>query len=137
MKDSINVSWNGGMSFESEIDGIKIVVDAKKEVGGEGKGPRPKPLMMMALAGCTGMDVVSILKKMRVEFDDFEVNIEGDITDEHPKQFTRMHVVYSFKGKDLPLEKIRKAVELSQDNYCGVSASYKKAMELTYEIKIN
>ncbi len=137
MKDSINVSWSGGMSFESEIDGVKIVVDAKKEVGGEGKGPRPKPLMMMALAGCTGMDVVSILKKMRVEFDDFDVKVEGDISDEHPKQFTKMNIIYSFKGKDLPMDKIKKAIELSQENYCGVSASYKKAMEITYEIKIN
>lgn len=136
MKDTINVSWSGGMSFESEIDGIKIAVDAKKEVGGQGKGPRPKPLMMLSLAGCTGMDVISILKKMRVDVEDFNIKIDGDLTDEHPKQFTKMHITYIFKGKDLNLEKLRKAIELSQDRYCGVSAVYKKAMEVTYDIEI-
>lgn len=137
MKDIINVNWSGGMSFESEIDGINISVDAKKEFGGQGKGPRPKPLMMLSLAGCTGMDVISILKKMRVEVESFNIQVEGDLTDEHPKQFTKMHIIYSFKGQDLPIDKIEKAIELSQESYCGVSASYKKAMEITYEIKIN
>jgi putative redox protein len=137
MKDTITVNWSGGMSFESEIDGSKISVDAKKEFGGQGKGPRPKPLMMLSLAGCTGMDVISILNKMRVEVEDFNIEVEGDLTEEHPKHFTKMHIIYSFKGQDLPIDKLKKAVELSQENYCGVSATYKKAMEITYEIKIN
>ncbi|MBN1117067.1 MAG: OsmC family protein [Bacteroidales bacterium] len=137
MKDSINVKWTDGMSFETEIDGYKISVDAKEEFGGQGKGPRPKPLMMMALAGCTGMDVVSILNKMRVNFDDFNVIVDAELTDEHPKHYRKMHLIYKFKGENLPLDKIEKAITLSQENYCGVSASYKKAMEITYEIKIN
>lgn len=136
MKDSIKVNWGGGMSFETEIDGIQLTVDAKEEFGGEGKGPRPKPLLMFALAGCTGMDVVSLLKKMRVDFEDFDIKIEAEITEEHPKHYTKMHVIYEIKGKDLPMDKIKKAVEMSQETYCGVSATFKKAMELTYEIKI-
>lgn len=136
MKDSINVNWGGGMSFSSEINGHKIVVDAKEEFGGQDKGPRPKALMMLALAGCTGMDVVSILEKMRVELDYFNVRIESELNDEHPKYYKSMKIVYEFKGKDLDPEKLKKAVDLSQEKYCGVSANYKKAMDIAYEIKI-
>ena len=82
------------------------------------------------------MDLVSILKKMRVELDGFNVSVEGDLTEEHPKQFYKMNVIYEFKGKDLPLEKLKKAVSLSEERYCGVSALYKKAIEVTSEIKI-
>lgn len=137
MKDSVLVKWKDGMAFEAAVDGHNILVDAKEGNGGANQGPRPKPLMMVSLAGCTGMDVVSILKKMRVELEDFEIHIEGDLTEEHPKHFSGMHIIYEFWGKDLSPEKIKKAVELSQDRYCGVSASYRKAMEITYEIKIN
>jgi putative redox protein len=91
---------------------------------------------MVALGGCTGMDVVSILKKMRVKFDSFSVRIEGELTDEHPKYYTHMHIIYEFRGKDLPLDKLQKAVDLSQERYCGVSVSYRKAMILTHEIKV-
>ncbi len=92
--------------------------------------------MLAALGGCTAMDVISILKKMRVNVENFNVHVEGELTDEHPKQFYKMHVIYEFTGKNLPLDKLQKAVELSEDRYCGVSAVYKKVMELTSEIKI-
>lgn len=136
MKDTVEVNWKKGMAFEAEVNGHKVIMDASPESGGEGKGPRPKPLMMVSLAGCTGMDVVSLLRKMRVAIEDFSVKIQGDITEEHPKHFTRMHIIYQFKGKDLPLDKIKNAIDLSQERYCGVSASYRKAMELTYEIQL-
>lgn len=135
-KQEVKVSYLGNMAFEAEVDGHKIIVDAAETVGGENRGPRPKPLMLTALAGCTGMDVVAILKKMRVEFDDFNVTVEGDLTDEHPKQFSKMNVIYRFKGKGLPLDKLQKAVNLSEERYCGVSALYKKAIEITSEIQI-
>jgi putative redox protein len=135
-KQEVKVNWLENMAFEAEINGHKIILDAAEPVGGEDRGPRPKPLMLTALAGCTGMDVVSILKKMRVEVDDFSVSVEGDLTEEHPKQFSKMNVIYSFKGKDLPLEKLKKAVSLSEEKYCGVSALYKKVIEVTSEIKI-
>jgi putative redox protein len=82
------------------------------------------------------MDVISILKKMRVEPEKFNVQVEGDLTEEHPKHFYKIHVIYEFTGKDLPMDKLKKAVELSEEKYCGVSAVYKKALELTYEIKV-
>jgi putative redox protein len=135
-KQSVTTSWLDKMAFESEINGHKIVIDADSSVGGEDRGPRPKPLMLASLGGCTAMDVISILKKMRVEVDDFKVHVEGELTDEHPKQFSKMHVVYEFKGKNLPMDKLEKAVNLSEERYCGVSAVYKKVMEVTSEIKI-
>ncbi|HRW62864.1 MAG TPA: OsmC family protein [Bacteroidales bacterium] len=137
MKTSLKANWIEGMYFESEINGHKIILDAEENVGGTDKGPRPKPLMLLALAGCTGMDVVSILKKMRVELDKFEVEIEADSTEEHPKHYNKMKVIYKFWGKDLPMDKIEKAVNLSEERYCGVSAVYKKAIDMSSEIRIN
>ena len=134
-KEIVNTTWLNNMAFETEINGHKIVIDAVPEVGGENRGPRPKALMLAALGGCTGMDVISILNKMRVEVDSFNVRVEGDLTDEFPKHFYKMHVNYEFKGNDLPLDKLKKAVELSEERYCGVSAVYKKTMELTSEIR--
>ncbi|MBN2273183.1 MAG: OsmC family protein [Bacteroidales bacterium] len=136
MKDSINVNWLGNLTFEAKVDGHSFIIDANEAVGGKDKGPSPKPLMMVSLAGCTGMDVASLLKKMRVDFESFNVKVEGELTEEHPKHFVAMHTVYEFKGKDLPLDKLKKAIELSQDRYCGVSAVYRKTMKISYEIKI-
>ncbi len=135
-RESITTKWINNMSFETEVNGHKIVLDASSEAGGEDKGPRPKLLLLSALGGCTGMDVISILKKMRVEVDEFKVIVEGDLTEEHPKYFQKMHVIYQFAGKDLPLEKLQKAVSLSEERYCGVSALYKKAIEVTTEIRV-
>ncbi len=137
MKETINVNWKENMCFEAEVNGHKIVLDAVDAVGGENKGPRPKPFMLVALAGCTGMDVISILKKMRVEVDNFNVKVDGELTEEHPKQFHKMHVTYEFWGKELPMAKLEKAINLSEERYCGVSATYKKVIELTSEIIIH
>jgi putative redox protein len=135
-KEKVKINWLENMAFEAEVNGHKIMLDAADAVGGENRGPRPKPLMMVALAGCTGMDVMSILKKMRVEVDGFNIFVEGDLTEEHPKQFSQMQIVYEFKGSDLPLDKLEKAVNLSQEKYCGVSAMYKKAFRIISEIRI-
>lgn len=135
-QELVTAKWLNNMAFEAEVNGHKIILDAEPEVGGENRGPRPKPFMLAALGGCTAMDVISILQKMRVNVGNFNVHVEGELTDEHPKQFYKMHVIYEFTGKNLPLDKLKKAVELSEDRYCGVSAVYKKVMELTSEIKI-
>lgn len=137
MKSSITATWKDKMAFEVEVAGHKIMIDADQKVGGENRGPQPKPFMLVALGGCTAMDVISILKKMRVELDDFKVRVEGDLTEEHPKHFYKMKVIYEFTGKDLPMDKIKKAVNLSEERYCGVSASYRKAMELSSEIIVH
>jgi len=136
MTNKIECNWKEKMAFEAVVNNHKIMIDANESVGGEDKGPRPKPLMLVALAGCTGMDVVSILKKMRVDFDDFSVSVEGELTEEHPKYYKLIKVVYKFKGKNLPKEKLEKAVDLSKERYCGVSVLLEKATELTYEIII-
>ncbi len=136
MKTSTKIQWTGNMSWETELFGHKLILDAGEENGGDNKGPRPKILMLTALAGCTGMDVVSILKKMRVEVEDIQIFVEGDLTEEHPKYYEKMHVIYEFKGKNLPIEKLEKAVSLSEERYCGVSALYKKAIPVTTEIRV-
>lgn len=136
-KEIVTTKWLSNMAFESEVNGHKIVIDAESVVGGEDRGPRPKPFMLLSLGGCTGMDVISILKKMRVDVKEFNVRVEGELTEEHPKHFHKIHVVYEFTGKDLPMDKLKKAVELSEERYCGVSAIYKKAIEMTSEIVVN
>ena len=137
MKTTLDMSWKGDMAFETELNGHKITIDADEAVGGKNLGPRPKALMMVALAGCTGMDVISILKKMRVEVSSFNVRVEGNVTEEHPKQYDEMKLIYEFSGNNLEEEKLRKAIDLSMERYCGVSAVYKKAMQMSYEIVIN
>ena len=135
-KETINLEWKDGMSFEADVAGFKIAIDSDPEFGGQEKGPKPKPLMMVALAGCTGMDVVSLMNKMRINYDSLNIIIEGDLTEEHPKHFTKMKVIYEISGKDIDLKKVEKAVLMSKDKYCGVSYSYKQAMEIDYEIRI-
>ncbi len=135
-KQEIQINWLEKMAFKAQVGEHELILDAAEEVGGENRGLRPKPLLMVGLAGCTGMDVISILKKMRVEVDGFNVRIEGDVSEEHPKQFTHMHVIYEFKGNDLPMDKLEKAVALSEERYCGVSAMFKKAIGITSEIRI-
>lgn len=136
MIHTVETSWKGNMKFDALVSGHHVIMDATPEVGGEDAGARPKPLMLAALAGCTGMDVISILKKMKIEPDTFNVKVEGDVTEEHPKHYVSMHIIYEFTGNNLPMDKLQKAIELSQDKYCGVSHAYKKAMPVTYEIKI-
>lgn len=132
----VSTRWLDNMAFETEINGHKLIIDAKEEVGGQDKGPRPKPLMLAALGGCTSMDIVSILKKMRVELKGLNVIVEGELSEEHPKRFTKMHVIYEVEGDDLPMDKLEKAVALSEEKYCGVSAVYREVMEITSEIRI-
>jgi putative redox protein len=123
------------MAFETEVTGHKIIFDGDESVGGEDRGPRPKPLVLSALAGCTGMDVIYVLRKMKIEPSYFNVAVDGNLTDDHPKQYDKIHVVYEFKKDDgLDEHKVETAVGLSQEKYCGVSALLKKGAELSYEI---
>ncbi len=135
MNHKVTTKWLENMAFETDFNGHKIIVDADPKFGGENRGPLPKPLLLNALSGCTAMDVVSILKKMQVEFETFEIDVDASMTEEHPKYYDKIHLIYTFKGKDLPMKKLEKAVNLSQERYCGVSAMLMKASELTYEIK--
>jgi putative redox protein len=132
----VTTSWQSDMQFDAEVGTHHLVMDAAAEFGGKEKGPRPKPVLLAALGGCTGMDVVSLLKKMRVDYSGFRIMAEGETSREHPKVYTDIHLVYEFTGRDLPLEKLQKAVDLSQERYCSVSAMLRQAARLTYEIKV-
>jgi len=136
MKETIKATWLNDLSFEAEVDGHKIYLDTSLEHGGKNMGPRPKPLMMVALAGCTGMDVAAILEKMRVEIESLEVDVEGDVSEDHPKRFEGMKVIFRVKGKDVSRKNVEKAVNLSRTKYCGVSANFSKAFPIEHEIII-
>lgn len=129
--------WRGDMSFELELQGFKQIVDADESVGGKNQGPTPKSLMLNSLAGCTGMDVVAILNKMQMPFDRFEIKIDGQTTDSHPKVFKAIQVTYQFWGSDLDRSKIEKACKLSQTKYCGVSATLQEVGEVTWNVELN
>jgi putative redox protein len=134
--DRITAKWLGNMAFEGDVDGHRIIIDALPAAGGENRGVRPKPLMLLALAGCTGMDVVSMLRKMRIDFQDLRIIVDGDLTEDYPKHYHSMHVIYEITGKNIPEDKVRKVVELSEEKYCGVSAVYKKYVKMSSEIRI-
>lgn len=136
MSEKVNIRWMEDMAFEANVNNHKIIIDAVDSVDGHDRGPRPKPLTLASLGGCTGMDVISILNKMRVKPDSFNISVEAELTDEHPKYYHKINVIYTFKGKELPFDKIEKAVNLSQDRYCGVSELLRKGAQLTHEIRI-
>jgi putative redox protein len=135
----VKVSWQDGMAFRVDQDGHSFTIDAMAEHGGRDLGPQPKGLMLAALAGCTAMDVASILGRMRVQIERFEVSVKGELTEEHPKKFISATTTYRLWGEQLPdkLKKVRRAVQLSEENYCGVSATLAPAVELKSEIFVN
>ncbi len=100
---------------------VGVVMDASPESGGKGSGARPMELILHGLAGCTAMDVVSILEKMRQSWEDFRVQIRAERAEEHPRVYTRIQVAYVFRG-ELDPSRVRRAIRLSQDRYCSVSA---------------
>lgn len=136
MKHTIISEWKSGLEFQADVDGHKVITDAPVESNGLDHGPSPKKLQLVALAGCTGMDVVTILQKMRVNVASCNITVEGEMREEHPKYYEKMHVIYEFTGQDLPMEKLEKAVKMSEETYCGVEALYKRAIEVTSEIRI-
>jgi len=136
VKHIIKTEWKGNLAFEADVNGHKVMMDAPVEAGGTDLGSGPKKLMLVALSGCTGMDVVSILKKMRIDIEKCNIEVQGDVTEVDPKTYFKMHVIYEFTGKNLPMEKLEKAVRMSEETYCGVEALYRKAIEVTSEIRV-
>jgi len=135
MHHDIECAWKGGMAFEADLFGRIVRMDAKEADGGHDDGVRPKPLILAALAGCTGMDVVSILGKMRQPLSHFNMRVKGELSSEQPARYVSFTIVYEFKTSDgLDPEKVRKAVELSQEKYCGVSATLRAAGPVGWEI---
>lgn len=134
----VEVKFVDGMTFIGKGDSNHwIVMDGSETVGGNDAGTRPMELLLIALGGCTGMDVVSILRKKKVKFDKFEIKITGERAGEHPKVYTRVNVEYLIYGKDIREKDVEQAIELSQTKYCSVSAILKKSgAEVNYTYKI-
>ena len=126
----------GNMAFEMENAGHKVITDVNKDVGGQDLGPRPKALLLSALVGCSGIDIMTILKKMKEDVVEVNVDIEVDQTEEDPKVYKYIKLLYRFKGNNLKLSNLEKAVKLSKDKYCGVAAMLEKAVPISYEIII-
>ncbi|MEI7676867.1 MAG: OsmC family protein [Bacteroidales bacterium] len=133
----VNIKWTDGMSFEGVLEGHKIRLDAASESGGADSGFRPKALMLVAFAGCTGMDIVSLIKKMREEIEEYDMTVDADLAQDHPKVYTRFNIVYNLKGSNLSAEKVIKSVKMSQETYCGVAAMLRMIAPLTYQVILN
>jgi putative redox protein len=133
---TVETNWIDGLAFTTTIGDHSINMDAKPEVGGRNLGPNPKRLLLSALTGCTGMDVVSLFKKMRQEVEDFSINASAELTEEHPIHYKRIHLKYKVTGTNLDENKVKRAVELSMERYCGISHMLGKATELDYSVEI-
>lgn len=126
-----------GISFAGKTNSNHwITVDGPEEFGGSDAGIRPKELVLLGLAGCTASDVVSILQKMKVNFNDFEINIKAELTEAHPKVYSKIDLEYVIYGNDVDTKNVERAIELSQTTYCGVTAMLKKAVEINYTYRI-
>lgn len=125
------------MQFNALVNGHTIVMDGPEKVGGEDNGPIPKPLVLTALSGCTGMDIVSLLRKNQREVSNFEVDVRGELSQSHPLQYIAIHLDYLFTGPKEHQDAALQAVKLSQDKYCGVSDMLKKIMPVTWKVIYN
>lgn len=137
MSTKTTMKWTGDMAFDAEVSGHHVIMDADSQWGGKDLGPRPKPLLLAALSGCSGMDVVSVLEKMRIANYTFQVDVEADSTTDQPVYYHTIRMYFRFKGENLPPDKIVKAVDLSIQRYCGVHAMLKRAANITVKIFIN
>ena len=137
MKLDAKIDWQKGLAFQAHLDGFEFVIDGAPEAGGKELGPRPKGLTLVSLLGCTGMDVISILGKMKVKVEKFEVAAEAILAEEHPKKIEAIKVIYTFTGPKLTPEPLRKAIALSEEKYCGVRATLTPAVKISHEIIIN
>lgn len=129
--------WTEGMSFRNDIRGHQFYLDAKADHGGADKGPTPKEILLAGIAGCSGMDVVSLMKKMRQNFTSFHITSETNTTEGHPSIFDKVIVEYHIVGENLSNEKIADAVHKSMTKYCGVSAMISKASPIVYKVFVN
>ncbi|HLG31590.1 MAG TPA: OsmC family protein [Ignavibacteriaceae bacterium] len=126
-----------GITFAGKTDSNHwITMDGPEEFGGSDSGIRPKELLLIALAGCTGSDVVSILQKKRVNLKDFEINISAEMSDQHPKVYTDIDLEYVFYGKDIKQNDVERAIGLSQTTYCAVTMMLEKSINIKHIYRI-
>ena len=132
------LKWIDGLTFAGVADSKHwVVMDTEESVGGHDGAAKPLELILLGLGGCTSMDVVSILRKMRVQVDRYELVLNAERSDDHPKVFTRVRMQYRLWGPELDPAKVRKAVDLSRTTYCSVSAMLSKAFPIEIEIAVN
>ncbi|HRI58284.1 MAG TPA: OsmC family protein [Saprospiraceae bacterium] len=131
----VATTWISKLAFDSEVGNHIVRVDAKPPVGDD-SGPGPKTLLLTALTGCTGMDVAALLPKMRVPFDSLVVEAEAEQTEEHPKVYKSIQLTFRISGKEVAEEKVREAIELSQEKYCGVTAMLRAHCPITWQLVI-
>ncbi len=124
-------TWKKNHEFEAEHDGNKIKIDGDKK-----HGHGPKALLLSGLAGCSGIDVVDILQKMRIIFSDFEIEAEAKQSEDNPKIFTEINLIYYIKTDKENEEKVKKAIDLSLEKYCGVSAMLRKNSPINYKLVV-
>ncbi|MEP6597188.1 MAG: OsmC family protein [Ginsengibacter sp.] len=132
--NKIRSVYQGGMEFSTQINEHKITIDLHKADGGNNFGTSPKKLMLVSLAGCTGVDIIGILNKMKVDFRDFTIDVEAHLTEEHPKIYDEVTIIYNIKVDKKNEFNVRKAVDLSQDKYCGVSEMFRAFANLSSKI---
>lgn len=137
MTHEIEAQWMGKMQFNALVNGHTIVMDATEKAGGENNGPIPKPFILTALAGCTGMDIAAILRKADKVADDFSMKVTGELSKGVPMEYISIHVQYDFKGLEENKQTALDAVTDSQEKYCGVSSMLKKALPVTWEVNYN
>lgn len=137
MAHKVETQWMGKMQFNALVNGHTITMDAPERVGGEDNGPIPKPFVLTALSGCTGMDVVSMLRKKGVEVNDLNIIVSGEISKPHPIVYTSIHLIYEFKGKEADKEAALQAVTDSQEIFCGVSNMLKRIIPVTWDVTYN
>ena len=131
---NMEVVWKKGMAFETHTpSGHTVILDAADDVGGLDTGPRPTEMLLHATASCTGIDIVSILNKMRQSIEAFEMKIDGVRATDHPKRFTAIHILYILKG-ELSEDRVRRAIELSVERYCSVSHSLNATLTYSYQL---
>lgn len=126
-----------GITFVGKADSNHwVIMDGPEEFGGSNAGTRPKELVLIALGGCTGSDVASILRKKRVNFKNFYINIEAEVAEEHPQVYTKINLEYVLEGKSISPSDVERAIELSKTKYCSVSFMLKNSVEITHTYKI-
>lgn len=136
-KHEIETQWMGKMQFNALIDGHTVIMDAPQKSGGEENGAIPKPLVLAALSGCTGMDIIALLKKLNITIDDLNIIVSGELSKQAPIQYLAIHLKYIFKGDVAQKNAAVDAVNDSQEKYCGVSSMLKKVLPVTWEIIYN
>lgn len=137
MNHEIETQWMGKMQFNALVNGHTIIMDAPERIGGEDHGPIPKPFVLTALSGCTGMDVIALLHKQGVKLKDLNLKVSGEISKQPPVEYVSINITYEVSGNDTDKDAVKDVIMYSQEKICGVSHMLKKIMPVTWQIIYN